>query len=146
MLDKKALMLKLREFFMKRYRDAVEYVILFGSISKGIATVTSDIDLAIKLVEERGGLAITLPELVCELASFLGIREDLIDIVLLKQGRDYSYSFLFNVFKDGELIYCRSKEKFMDDLIRACSLYVDHRIQLRKHRAIEKYIERYPEE
>ncbi|HDI75008.1 MAG: hypothetical protein DRJ52_04200 [Thermoprotei archaeon] len=142
-VDKRELLTKLKKFFIK-YGSRVDYVLLFGSLSKNTFTSVSDLDIAIKPTEGfEEYFEKKLPLIICELALYLNINEDFIDITILKLDNDYSYSFLYNIFKEGEIIYCRDRRKYIDDLVKVSLKYADYLIQLKKHRAVEKYVKKY---
>lgn len=94
------------------------YVVLFGSQATGEARVYSDVDLAVRFIDGRDCMERCL-DLACRLEESLGIRVDVVAI-------DMADSLLkYEVFSRGKLLYCRDRDRYLDDRVNAIDEYLD---------------------
>ncbi|SFC31668.1 hypothetical protein SAMN04487968_105148 [Nocardioides terrae] len=85
--------ISLREGLLAR-RDAVAAILdryaatnprVFGSVARGDATATSDIDLLVELLPDRGNALLRIAGLSEELSVLLGVRVDVVSQELLRE-------------------------------------------------------------
>lgn len=91
------------------------FVLVFGSYAKGAARNDSDLDLAY-----YSETALTNYErflLASELAEKCEVEVDLIDI------KQIDTVFSAQIFSTGELLYCRDKNIFIKERMKAYSMY-----------------------
>lgn len=95
----------------------VEYALLFGSMARGTAHPTSDIDIAVSGVDsqdEASGLALNLERI-------LG-RE--VQVVRIPSA---PIALRFRIFRDGRLLFERDRAARVRDQARAIVEYLDFR-------------------
>jgi len=117
--------------------DRVLFAFLFGSYARGMAGPLSDLDVAI-FVEGKLNFD-ELGDLVCSIASRLGINEDKIDIVVLDD--ETPYELRFKVFKDGIPIVVKDEKVFKEYRDKSLSLYWDFKVFKEKLDLDRKYLE-----
>ncbi len=93
MLEKEAIVAKLKDYFAKK--DEVEFAYLFGSVARGDTYKLSDIDIAVMCKDECSIL-----RLMAEISHLL--RFDEVDVVDLKRLRNNS--ILMDVIREGIVI------------------------------------------
>ena len=123
---------RLKSFPWRRY--GVEYAILFGSAARGERF--RDIDLAVKF---KSYDLDSYSALLCDLASYLGVREDLIDLVPLNR-EDLPAILILEVYTKGVLVYCRDRDAFIDEALRRINVSYDFLIDARKLRLTEEAV------
>ena len=123
---------RLKSFPWRRY--GVEYAILFGSAARGESF--RDIDLAVKF---KSYDLDSYSALLCDLASYLGVREDLIDLVPLNR-EDLPAILILEVYTKGVLVYCRDRDAFIDEALRRINVSYDFLIDARKLRLTEEAV------
>lgn len=76
------------------HRDAVAEILdrygavrprVFGSVARGDATVTSDLDLLVELLPDRGNALLRVAGMSEELSDLLGVRVDVVAQDLLRE-------------------------------------------------------------
>ncbi len=123
---------RLKSFPWRRY--GVEYAILFESAARGESF--RDIDLAVKF---KSYDLDSYSALLCDLASYLGVREDLIDLVPLNR-EDLPAILILEVYTKGVLVYCRDRDAFIDEALRRINVSYDFLIDARKLRLTEEAV------
>lgn len=128
MLGSKILpMKKLINFFTSRSEILAVY--LFGSHATGKAGPLSDIDLAFlidfSLIDEKNFPYGYQAFLITELMKLLGTND--VDVVILNTAPPL---LKYQVLKEGEVIFCRSKPKRLEFYIKAFNQYQDIRPML----------------
>ncbi|GEM_PF-512285 len=113
----------LREIFEKIGKKiGVHYVVVFGSYARNTSGPLSDIDIAVKIDDDR-----YLPLLIYEIEGILNIDFDVVNIKKLDP------IMLFEVFSTGIPIYCRDIKEYYDDYVWAIRKYLDFRHILNLH-------------
>ncbi len=136
---------KLENYFTKHsYR--ISYTILFGSRATGIQHGSSDIDVALRPVEEGyRGLLRLLPTIVTDIARVLNVCEKLIDVSIVDpSSKTRKLSFLYSILCEGILVY-GDRQQYLEDLVYVSLLYSDYRIELEKTGIIGAYLKNYEE-
>lgn len=129
---------KIKDLVIRKYSDSLDLVILFGSFVKGKFNELSDIDLAIKVSNDKDILDV-VSMFVIDVAKSLNVIEDRIDILLL--NNETPIDLEFDVFSSGILIYSRDKEFYVDMVIKAFSKHADYIIFLKKLTLRKAYAE-----
>lgn len=120
-IDKKKIINKLRPILLKK--KEIEFALVFGSFVSDLPF--EDIDLGIFLNKDYLE-KINKLDYIIELGIYLEekIKGFEIDLVILN---DLDYNFLYNVFKEGKLLFSRNKEKYYDFMIYAIENYLDYK-------------------
>ena len=118
----------------------LKLAVLFGSQVAGKAGMLSDFDIGI-VPEDGEDLLELISDVAAEVARELGVTEDRVDVVVLNPA-GAPYELVYRALAEGILLYCKSRELFLDLMLRAWSLQADLSIYLRKHRLVESYFER----
>jgi len=108
-------------------RHGVVYAVLFGSAARG--GVFRDVDIAV-LFEKSPGLDDVL-NLVTDLAEALGVAEDRIDIVPLN-SLDVPCTLVEEALGKGVIVYCRSMDVCVGDIVRRLEICWDFETSYRK--------------
>ena len=130
-VNKTEIVNKLKSFNWNKHD--IDYVILFGSILQNIE-YSKDIDLAIKFQNYNFEKYISILE---ELAKYLNIPEDKIDIVILNESDYIPCSLIIEIYSKGELIYCKNLEEYTRDILSIFNICIDFLIDRKKLRLIE---------
>lgn len=115
-----------RAFSALAGKYGVELAVLFGSAARGRAGPLSDVDIAVEMGDLR-----RLPDLIVDLAELLDIPEDKLDVVPLTP--DLPSELKYRIFAEGVLLYASSRERYVDEAVRAFSEWGDFEVFLRKH-------------
>jgi len=129
---------RIKDLVIRKYLDSLDLVILFGSFVKGRFNELSDIDLAIKVSNDKDILDV-VSMFVVDVAKSLNVIEDRIDILLL--NNEIPIDLEFDVFSNGILIYSRNKELYIDMVMKAFSKHADYVIFLKKLALRKTYAE-----
>ena len=95
---------KFQRFIKRNFREVIA-IYLYGSRVKGYANSKSDTDAAV-VVEDKNKVKDTL-DFMNQIASHLKVREPDVRVV----DKDSSSAFLFQVIKEGKLLYERTREE-----------------------------------
>ncbi len=128
---------KLQRFNWKKHN--IEYVIVFGSCLT--QSTFHDIDLAVKFVKYDFNEYVNLLE---SLSSYLGIREDHIDIVVLN-NENLPSQLILEIYTKGNLIYCRDYESYLNEAFRKINVSYDFLIDFRKLKILETALKKVKE-
>jgi len=121
-------------------RESIVYCVIYGSTARGHARSTSDVDIGLRIKDGSSGLSIKV-EAILAFSRVLSLPEDLVDVKVFRAG-DISSSPLFFYEMLSEAVFVEGDEgAFLEDLVRAAMLYADLKIQLKKARSVERYIE-----
>ncbi len=129
---------KIRTLVIEKYSESFDLVIIFGSLVKGKFNQFSDIDLAVKILNNKDALNI-IPMFIVDVAENLGIVEDKIDVLLLND--EIPIELEFDVFSNGILIYARDKELYINMITKVFSKYADYIIFIKKLNLRKAYVE-----
>lgn len=117
--EKREIVKKIKNILSKRME--IEFSLLFGSFLTNIPF--EDIDIAIYL-NDRHFKKINKINYLIEITLLLEdkIKNYNFDIVILN---DLNFNFIFNVFKEGRLLFARNKNKYYDFVIYIVEQYLD---------------------
>lgn len=126
-------------------KESIVYCVIYGSFVKGHARSMSDVDIGLRIKDGSSGLSVKV-EAVLAFSRVLSLPEDLVDVKVFRAS-DISSSplFFYEMLSEAVLVE-GDKEAFLEDLARAAMLYADLKIQLKKARSVERYIEALSEE
>ena len=96
---------------------------VFGSVARGDAGLTSDVDIGVVL--PPGRVLEQRLELTAQLAAVFGREVDLVD---LRQAGDY---LRMEVLRDGRTFHVQDAEQLLEWEAQAMSSYFDHQIRMR---------------
>ena len=82
-------------------------------------------------------------DLLCNLASFLRVREDHLDIVVLNERTPAQ--LVLEIFKNGVLIYCEDRDFYIEDSLRLINISNDFLRDLKKLKVLETAIKKVME-
>lgn len=119
----------------ERY-DCILFATLFGSAAAGRRHKHSDVDVAVYLREGCDPLDF-VASFSADVAEALGIDD--VDVLIL--NGDLPYELRYRALT-SRLIYARDRERYVEEVVKAASLWADFRIALEKTRAREKFAER----
>lgn len=123
-------------------RPYIDAVFLYGSVARGEAASSSDLDLGVLLTHEANENGTDILRLVSDLMDVFG-RED-IDVAILNNA---SPLLLHRVARDGHVLYATSNRVVAEFHIRAIQQFEDTR-PLRKLRTerLDRLLERSSQE
>ncbi len=122
----------------RRHRGRVRAAFLFGSRVEGRSGPLSDYDFAILPAPglDAGKARLDLiSELVCDLATELGVREDLVDVVLLTD--ELPEELIHRAVLRGVVLYAESSE-VLTSLRERALRYLDFKVHAEKLRLRER--------
>ncbi len=125
---------KLKNFDWDRH--GVLYAVLFGSALR--SNSFEDIDIAVFF--ERNPSIDQIHSLVRDLADFLEVSDDRIDLVVLNRS-DTPCVVIEEALGKGKLVYCRDNELCLDDIVKKLEICWDFEISYRKLNLLEVAIE-----
>ena len=119
------------------WRYGVEYVILYSSALRD-PQHAHDLDLAIEFQHYDFEQYCVL---LGDLAKYLGVREDHIDIVVLNQWEEYPAVLILEIYTSGEVLYCRDREKYLRDYVYRVGVSLDFLRDAQKLKLTERALE-----
>ena len=125
-----ALFQQTREFLIEKLNP--NFIIIFGSYTKGTTHSQSDLDIAFYR-EDRTFSAYELFMLAQQLADIIGIEVDLVDL------KEASTVFATQIFSTGKVIYSNNENLRMELHMRTYSMYA--RLNEERQPIIDKIIE-----
>lgn len=99
----------------------IAYGLVFGSVARGQAGATSDLDVAIGLGPDVTCDALAVGRLVSDLERVSGRT---VDVVLLHEAPP---ALAYRVFRDGVVVFVRDRSALVDRRVRAVLDYLDYR-------------------
>ncbi|MEM0484405.1 MAG: nucleotidyltransferase domain-containing protein [Pyrobaculum sp.] len=129
-----AIISRLRELIEGKYSGCVIFAVLFGSVATGRAGPLSDVDVAVKTADNCDPLAF-IADFSVDAADALGV--DRVDVLIISD--DLPYELRYRALA-GRLIYARDKEAYIDELVKAFSMWADFQIFLKKTGVRERFV------
>ncbi|MEM0278197.1 nucleotidyltransferase domain-containing protein [Pyrobaculum sp.] len=124
---------KLRSLIEEKYGDCVVFAVLFGSVATGKAGPLSDVDVAVKIADNCDPLAF-IADFSVDASDVLGVNH--VDVLIISD--DLPYELKYRALA-GRLIYAKDKGAYIDELVKAFSLWADFQIFLRKTGVRERF-------
>jgi len=125
----------------RRHRGRVRAAFLFGSRVEGRSGPLSDYDFAILPAQglDRGEERVKLiSDLVCDLGRELGVREDLVDVVILSD--ELPEELIYRAILRGVPVYAESPE-LLTRLRERALRYLDFRVHVERLGLRERALE-----